>query len=189
MIFTRAQEDFVTRLTVNGCKLDQVPVTKILDVWVSQDLSWGKNTSEMCRKAYSRVSMLTKLKYVGVSEEDLIEIFVLFIRSVLEYCAVAFHSSLTVEQATDIERVQKTCLRIILGDSYVSYIAALEMCGLQTLHDRREKRCLDFAVKCTKHPVNKRLFPLNRNLDNNVNNVRSREMSAIPFCQRKLNYH
>ena len=165
-------------------------------------MSWGKNTSEMCRKAYSRVSMLTKLKYVGVSEEDLIEIFVLFIRSVLEYCAVAFHSSLTVEQATDIERVQKTCLRIILGDSYVSYIAALEMCGLQTLHDRREKRCLDFAVKCTKHPVNKRLFPLNKNLENNVNNVRSREifqvnfartesyrMSAIPFCQRILNDH
>ena len=30
MIFTRAQEDFVTRLTVNGCKLDQVSVTKIL---------------------------------------------------------------------------------------------------------------------------------------------------------------
>ena len=94
MIFSRAKEDFVTRLTVNNTKLDQVHVSKILGVWVSQDLSWDKNTTEMCKRAYSRVSMLTKLKYVGVPIEDLIEIFVLFIRSTLEYCAVAFHSRL-----------------------------------------------------------------------------------------------
>ena len=105
-------------------------------------------------------------------------------------------------QATHIECVQNTCLKIILGDSYVSYTAALEMCNLQTLHDRREKRCLDFAVKCLKHPVNKGLFPFNRNLDKDGNKVRSREVfqinfartetyrkSAIPFCQRKLNNH
>ena len=200
MVFSRAQEEFVTRLTLNNCKLDQIPVTKILGIWVSQDLSWDKNTKEMCKRAYSRVSMLTKLKYVGVSTEDLIDVYTLFIRSVTEYCAVAFHSTLTVEQATDIERIQKTCLKVILGESYVSYSAALEMCGLQTLHDRREKRCLDFAVKCVKHPLNQRLFPLNKNLENTNNEVRNREtfqvnfartekyrMSAIPYCQRKLN--
>ena len=97
------------------------------------------------KRNVQRMSMLTKLRYVGVTIEDLIDIYVLFIRSVTEYCATAFHSSLTVEQATDIERIQKTSLKIILGDSYVSYEAALEMTGLQTLHDRREKRCLDFA--------------------------------------------
>jgi hypothetical protein len=63
------------------------------------------------------LSMLTKLKYVGVSTEDLLEIYLLFIRSITEYCAVAFHSTLTVEQAMDIERVQKTCLRIILWEN------------------------------------------------------------------------
>ena len=156
--------------------------------------------TEMCKKAYTRMSMLTKLKYVGVSIEDLIEIFILFIRSVLEYCSVAFHSSLTVDQATDIERVQKTCLKVILGESYISYSAALEMCGLQTLHDRREERCLNFAKKCVKHPLNNRIFPLNKNLGKEENNIRNREIfevnfarteqyrkSAIPFCQRKLN--
>ena len=78
-------------------KVDQTPVAKVLGVWISQDRSWDRNTKEMCRKAYSRMSMLTKLKYVGVSIEDLVEIYILFIRSVLEYCAVAFHSSLTVK--------------------------------------------------------------------------------------------
>ena len=89
--------------------------------------------------------MLTKLKYAGVSIEDLVDIFILFIRSVTEYCSVAFHSSLTIEQSEKIEQIQKTCLKVILGEMYVSYSAALEMTNLTKLSDRREKMCLDFA--------------------------------------------
>ena len=80
MIFSRAQEKFTTRLHVNNHTIDQIPVTQLLGVWISEDLSWSRNTKEICRKAYSRMSMLTKLKYVGVSTEDLIEIYILFIR-------------------------------------------------------------------------------------------------------------
>ena len=108
MVFTRSKEDFSTRLTVNNCILEQKSLSKILGLWISEDLSWDKNTQEMCRKASSRISLLTKLRYVGVSTEDLIDIYVLFIRSITEYCAVAWHSSMTVAQATDIERIQKT---------------------------------------------------------------------------------
>ena len=86
-------------------------------------------------------TILTKLKYVGVGIEDLINIYILFIRSCTEYCSVAFHSTLTVHQSIDLERIQKTCLKVILGESYVSYEAALEMTGLTSLSDRREKRC------------------------------------------------
>ena len=78
-----------------------------------------------------------------------------------EYCATAFHSSLTLDQSTDLERIQKTCLRVILGDNYVSYTAALEMTGLALLNERREKRCLEFALRSVKHPINERNFPLN----------------------------
>ena len=90
------------------------------------------------------MSMITKLKYVGVSVEDLLDIYILFIRSVVEYCAVAFHSSLTQQQSNKLERIQKTSLRVILGDMYVDYAAALEMFGLQTLTDRKLKHCPGF---------------------------------------------
>ena len=144
--------------------------------------------------------MLTKLKYVGVKIEDLLDIYILFIRSVVEYCSVAFHSSLTQEQASDIERIQKTSLKVILGDTYIDYSAALEMCGLDTLYQRREKRCLDFALKCAKHPRNSRLFPLNsknnpgvlkkmEKFEVNFARTEAYRKSAIPFCQRKLNEH
>ena len=146
------------------------------------------------------MSMITKLKYVGVGVQDLLEIYILFIRSVTEYCAVAFHSSLTNEQSSKLEKIQKTCLKVILGDMYIDYTAALEMCGLQTLFERRQSRCLDFARKCVKHPRNRRLFPLNQTSSSHpirdkevfhVNFARTEDYkkSAIPFCQRLLNDH
>ena len=199
MIFTRST-DFATRLSINGNTIDRVQFTKLLGLWISEDLSWSKNCQEICKKAFSRISMITKLKYVGVSIEDLLDIYILFIRSVTEYCSVAFHSSLTQEQSDKLEKVQKTSLKIILSESYVSYSAALEMCGLQTLSDRRQKRCLDFAIKSVKHDRNSRMFP--RNLVTSERYVRYREIfhvnfaktstykkSAIPFCQRMLNSH
>ena len=202
MIFTRAQQDFATRLTINDHKIEQINATKILGLWISEDLSWERNTTEICRKAYSRMSMLTKLKHAGVSTDDLLDVYKLFIRTITEYCAVSFHSSLTVSQATDIERIQKVCLKIILGCEYTTNSDALDMVGLDTLHDRREKRCLDFAKKCLKHPVHKRLFPINDNQATHSANIRNREpfivnfarttsykKSAIPFCQRILNTH
>ena len=66
--------------------------------------------------------MLTKLKYAGVEMEDLLEIYQLFIRSCAEYCSVAFHSSLTDTQSRSLERLQSTCLKVILQDLSLIHI-------------------------------------------------------------------
>ena len=197
MMFTRTDYDFATRLTVNGVKLDQLPEAKVLGVWLTEDLTWSKNTKEICKNAYSRISMITKLKYVGVSIEDLLDIYVLFIRSLLEYCCVLWHSNLTNENQNDLERVQRTCLKIILGDMYVSYAAALEMTNLKTLGARREDRCADFAKKCLKNPRLSHYFPTNptrspkvRKTEKFVVNfakTKTYRMSSVPYLQRKLN--
>jgi len=199
MLFNRIRTPFTTRLTVNGQWMERKPFIKLLGVWLQEDGGWGKNTQELCKKAYMRLSMLTKLRYAGVSKENLITIYKLHIRSCLEYNAVSFHSSLSSQQADALERCQSVCLKVILQDNYISYEAALEMTGLEKLEDRRLKRCLDFSKKCLKHPINQRMFPLNPNL-NNQQSIRAREKymvnfayknsyknSTIPFCQRLLN--
>ena len=127
MIFSRSKENFTTSLHMNNKLLERKSVAKLCGVWISEDLNWSKNTSEICRKAFSKLSLLSKLKYAGTSIEDFIDIYKLFIRSLLEYCSVLFHSSLTKCQAEDLERVQKTCLKVILSDNYVSYNAHLDM--------------------------------------------------------------
>ena len=137
MIFTRTKTDFATRLTLNDIHLERTKVSKLLGVWISEDMSWSRNCKEICKKSFSRLSMITKLKYAGVSKEDLIDIYVLFIRSVTEYCAVVFHSRLNIEESNKLEQIQKTCLGVILGDLYIPYTAAQEMCGLKPLSEQR----------------------------------------------------
>jgi hypothetical protein len=111
----------------------------------------GEEYKRDCKKkAFARMSMLTKLKYVGVCTEDLLDVYILFIRSLTEYCSVVWHSSLTLEDINMLERVQKICLKVILGEMYVNYEAALEMCNIQTLYKRREDRCLNFEKKMFK---------------------------------------
>ena len=104
MIFSRSKENIATRLNIGGTILERKSSQKILGVQISDDLSWSRHCQEVCRKAYSRMSMISKLKYVGVKIDDLIEIYILYIRSLTEYCSFAFHSSLTVEQNNRLER-------------------------------------------------------------------------------------
>ena len=107
--------------------------------------------------------MLSKLKYDGLSVEDLLEIYCLFVRSKAEYCSVVFASSLTHEQIRKIENIEKTCLRIILQEMYIGYEEACEMLGIILVTDRRQHRLLGYAKKCIRHPINKRFFPRNEN--------------------------
>ena len=132
MIFTRSKTDFATRLSLNNTKLDQISEAKVCGVWLTEDLKWGKNTKEITKKAFSRMSILTKLKYVGVPTEDLLDVYVLFVRSLTEYCSVVWHSRLTIELVNQLERIQRTCLKVILGDNYCSYNEALKLCNLDT---------------------------------------------------------
>jgi hypothetical protein len=198
MILSNCNEQFATRITLNSKKLDRVKEICHLGLWITEDLKWAKHISETCKRCYARIKMLSKLKYAGVPTEDLIEIYSLFIRSIAEYCSTVFHSSLSQKLANKLESIQRTCLRVILGEMYVSYEAALEMCGLVTLAERRENRSLSFAQKCVKHPTNHLMFPPNPSTD--THDVRSREAymvnkarteayrkSTIPDLQRRLN--
>ena len=120
-----------------------------------------------------------------------------FIRSVTDYCAVVFHSSLNKQQTKIIEQIQKTCLKIILGDMYMDYDTSLEICGLKSLEARRQDRMLNFSLKAIKHPQNKRIFPMNETHQHNMRerepfkvnfaNTENYRTSAVPSCQRTLN--
>ena len=98
MVFSRSQTEVATRLTVNSKTIDRIEEVKLVGVWIDTWLDWEKNTRELCRKAYARMTMITKLKYAGVGKEDLLNIYTLYIRSLLEYCSVVWHSTLTAKQ-------------------------------------------------------------------------------------------
>ena len=133
---------------------------KLLGMTLQEDGGWEENTRDLCKKAYARISLLTKLKYSGTSIEDLVHVYKMYIRSRLEYNSVVFHSSLTQEQSKKLDRCEAVCLKIILQEMFVSHSAACEMLGIRKLSLRRETRCLNFSKNCLKQPQNKHFFLL-----------------------------
>ena len=97
--------------------------------------------------------MLRRLKKLGTRHDDLIDVFVKQIRSIAEFAVPVWNSSssLTGEEISSLERIQKTALHIILGDQYHSYSSALRTTGLVKLSERRRNICKKFAKKAQKH--------------------------------------
>ena len=96
---------------MNSEKIDRQEYVKMFGVWLSEDIGdWGKNTTEICRKDFARMGMLSKLKHVGVPIKDLIEIYCLFILSTDEYCSAVFVTSLTCEEERKLTNIEKTAL-------------------------------------------------------------------------------
>ena len=99
---------------------------------------------------------------------------------------------------TDIERVQKSAVKLILRDKYNGYKSALKLLNLESLFERRERLCLKFAKKCLKMDNFKKLFPVRRMnhemkkrktekyLIKHINTERYMK-STIPAMQRLLN--
>ena len=154
---------FTTRLTINDQPIEVIESTKLLGTNLTNNLSWNLNTSAIIKKANARMQLLRKVASFGTSTDDLKDIYILYVRSILEKSATVWHSSLTEENKTDLERVQKSAFKIILREQYKSYSNALLKLQLETLNLRRENLCLSFAIKTSKNPKFQHLFPRNEN--------------------------
>ena len=51
---------------------------------------------------------------------EMLDIYILYVRSVVEQSAVVWNTSITQEECVEIERIQKVALRIILKANYSS---------------------------------------------------------------------
>ena len=162
---------FTTRLTMNDQMLEVINSTKLLGTIISNTLSWDQNTAFIVKKANARMQLLRKVASFGASQDELKDVYVLFVRSLLEQNATVWHSSLTENNITDLERVQKTAVKLILGDKYRSYEQGLLKLDMENLSERRKTLCLRFAKKCTQNPKTSHMFPKN----NKTHNMETRQ--------------
>ena len=103
------------------------------------------------------------------------------LRSVLETSVAVFHSMLTHDNTTDIERISKTVAKIILGTRYTSYEDALQFLNLESLEKRRGDLCLSFALKCLTNPKFEHLFEPTPKVDYKLRDVRK---FVVPHCDK-----
>ena len=152
MIFNFTKKyQFTTRMSLNNENLEIVKSTKLLGLIMSENLKWDENTNFLVKKAYKRMELLRKVAHFTVSKEEKRNIYVLYIRSILEQSCVVWHSSLTQDNENDLERVQKAAVKVILGKEYPeNYEQALVRADLDTLKERRTKLCKEFAKNVYK---------------------------------------
>ena len=91
----------------------------------------------LVKKAYQRMIILHQLYSFKIEESELVNIYILYIKSILEHSCQVWHFTITEEEISDLERVQKVACKIILKDDYTSYEQALEELHLDTLNDRK----------------------------------------------------
>ena len=199
MIFNYSKKyQFATDLKLKSERLNVVDEAKLLGLIMTSDLRWNRNTQKIVKDANSRMRMLHITSKFIKNKQDLIHIYKTFIRSKLEYCCTVWHSSLSKTNENDIERIQKSAVKLILKEKYEDYHSALKLLNLDTLFKRREKLCLRFAKKCLKIENFKKLFPVRKSrhemhkrktekyLIKNIETERYKK-SAIPAMQKLLN--
>ena len=179
----------------DNTNLECVTETKLLGVIISNDLKWAKNTDYICKKAMKKIWTIRRMKNLGLQTDHMLDTYTKEIRSVLELAVPVWHSGLTKKQSGDIERVQKTAFKIILGEHYINYDVACTLLETEPLYIRREKLCLKFSKKDIKSE--KTIFkiisspPKTRTKPKlvhefNYNTKRFRD-SPLPYLSRLLN--
>ena len=103
--------------------------TNLLGTHITNDSTWDLNTNHIVKKAYAIIQLLIKISRFGASREDMIHIYKLFVRSALEHSR--WHKSLTLENVNDLERIQKSAFRLILGTEYSTFENAHNIFNIQ----------------------------------------------------------
>ena len=106
-------------LTIDGILKDVVDCHKVLGTVLNSSLKWTDHVNMITKKAAKRLHIIRTLKRSGMTADDLLTIYIAFIRSVLEYCCPVWHTNPPSYLSEQIERsVQKRVLRIICPQVY-----------------------------------------------------------------------
>ena len=105
----------IRSVTIGEQVLERVEHAKMLGVTISNNLTWSKHVDNIVSKAGKRVYMLYQLKRAGISQLDLVKIYVSVIRPVglLEYACPVWSTNLPKYLSDAIEMIQKRVLRSI----------------------------------------------------------------------------
>ena len=115
-------------------------------------------------------STFYQLKRAGISQNDLVKIYVSIIRPVLEYACPVWSTSLPTYLSDAIEMIQKRVLRSIHPGLH--YDDILVLVGLQSLKKRRDNICKAYfnRLKRNTHRLN-HLIPERRDVHYSIRNA------------------
>ena len=188
---------FTTDIQLQNESLEIVDMKRILGVYLTSNLKWDKQVDVLIKSANIRMKWLHAAKKFTDDRKILKQLYTIYIRSILENAATVWHSGLTQGNIEDLERLQKSSLKVICGKNYATYEQALKDMNMESLNDRRTKLCVNFIKKSIKLENFKELFPENKNINMNIRNheryyvkkykTERCKKSSVPYFQSLLN--
>ena len=150
---------FHTRLQLKNQNIDIVDRMKILGTVFTNKLNWTENCDILIRKVNNRMQLLRTVWSFGSTHQEMVHLWIVFCRSVLEQSCVVWDSGLTLENIEDLERTQKTFAKLVLEEDYRNYSQSLEVLGLEKLETRRKTLSLRFVKSGIEDGILNDLFP------------------------------
>ena len=91
-----------TRLQLKGNNIEIVDKIKILGTIVNNQLTWDDNCNDLIRKINSRMQLIRGIQSFGATQEELVHLWKIFCRSILEQSCVVWGPSLTQENSNNL---------------------------------------------------------------------------------------
>lgn len=141
------------KVEINGEEIPKVPVSKLLGVLINSKADWNDHVNSIYTKASKKLYILRKLKCFGFTKAQLTNMYILHIRSILEYSCVLWCNSLTLAQTKKLVSVEKRVLSIINGVyvSQANYLYICKLVNLCNLNERWKELLLKFGMKTLKN--------------------------------------
>lgn len=153
---------FTARIKLKNTNLEIVDSMKILGTILTNKLDWNQNCKNLVNKVNKRMLFLRKIHSFGASQSDMVHLWVVYCRSVLEQSAVLWQGGLTQENRENLERTQKSFVKLILKGKGTNYENSLSQLNLTTLEKRRDILSLRWAKKCLSNKKTAKMFPLTK---------------------------
>ena len=117
MLFNRAKKNDLSHelYLIPGSKLEVVNELKLIGYQLRSDISTVSNTRYILKQAWKRMLVLRRLKALGASEKELLNVLRAQVLSVLQFATPAWSTLITAQESAQIEAVLKTGLYLVYG--------------------------------------------------------------------------
>ena len=190
----------ITSATINpggSGDIHGVDHMKLVGFTFGSDPGVGAHVESIEEHYKRRKWMLYHLKGAGIRGKQLYRLYCCYVRSSIEYCSPVYHALLNGGQEEQLERLQRQAIRVCFG-CRVPVEETMQADGIQTLKERRIRRCDAFINKARNNPrFSQEWFPrreeipweLRRRRDYQETQAATlrRHNSPLAFMRRRLN--
>ena len=108
-------------------------------------MTWNRHVECIVKKAAKIVYMLYQLKRAGISQLDMVTVYISVVRPVLEYACPVWHTNLHKYISDSIELIQTRALKSPFpGKSYNEILSDI---GIRTLREITEVLCMKYFTE------------------------------------------